>query len=113
MGAGSAPWPQGTVGSRARALRGEGSEEYLDQRNTVSNSHDGRQKHKLNRVRRSCNTCLWVQYLWREVGWRSSWRKVFIAVGDEGGQGVHVSMLDHRDLIRLKERAREGQIEMI
>lgn len=31
---------------------------------------------------------------------------MFIAVGDEGGQGVHVSMLDHRDLIRLKERTR-------
>ncbi len=38
---------------------------------------------------------------------------MFIAVGDEGGQGVHVSMLDHRDLIRLKERTRKDQIQTL
>ncbi len=38
---------------------------------------------------------------------------MFIAVGDEGGQGVHVSMLDHRDLIRLKERMREDQVQTL
>lgn len=48
-------------------------------------------------------TCLWVD-LWREV-WRGGARgEVFVAVGDEGGQGVHVvGVLHHRDLVRLQE----------
>lgn len=112
MGEGSAPWPQGTGGSRGTALRGEGSEEYLNQRYTASQSHDGGQRVQL-KLSRVCSTCLWVQDLRREVGRRSSWRKVFIAVGDEGGQGVHVSMLDHWDLIRLKARTRQDQVQTL
>lgn len=47
-------------------------------------------------------TCLWIEDLRGEVRGRRAGREVFIAVGDEGRQGVDmVGVLHHRDFIGL------------
>lgn len=47
-------------------------------------------------------TCLWIENLRGEVRGRRAGREMFIAVGDEGRQGVDmVGVLHHRDFIGL------------
>lgn len=49
-----------------------------------------------------CLTCLWVEDLRGQVRRRRARREVFAAVGDEGGERVHVvCMLHHRDFVGL------------
>lgn len=47
-------------------------------------------------------TGLWVENLRGQVRGRRAWREVFIAVGDEGSERVHVvSVLHHWDFVGL------------
>lgn len=53
-------------------------------------------------IHEMCLTCLWVEDLRGQVRRRRARREVFVAVGDERGEWVHVvCMLHHWDFVGL------------